>query len=395
MYEYDISFSSNKQDYILAITAMLQPVLTLLQLFLMDALHMDADYANRIRVLTTALPILISMVIVLKRNLSLTFKSYAIVFLLLMTGILIPGRWSFMKSDVLKFTLPVVVPIGLCIASVRNFAVLIRSMQFISLFAAVIGLMYAFMYLGGAFIIEGYSMTFSYALLFPTFVLITKKGYLWNSVAILLMLEMLAIGSRGALIISVAYWLFILIFGKMSFSKSILYSLFALLVYFLLFDQIIGLLASLFDSIGINSRTLDKILSNEITSSDSRDFIYDETWKLINTSPILGHGVWADRVYLDMYCHNVFLELLLDYGYLGAGLILAIFAYCQVSIFKKIPSNHKTLYIMMIGVLCPLVASSSYLISFNVGMFLGFTYSLSQMYNRQEYQDFSINNSLY
>lgn len=392
MSNYDISFSHNKEDYILAITAMLQPVLVLFQLFLMDALHMDADSANRIRVLTTAFPILISMFIVLKRNLNLTIKSYAVVILLLMTGILIPGRWAFMESDVLKFTLPVVVPIGLCIASVKNFAVLIKSMQFISLSAAVIGLLYAAMYLSGAFIIESYSMPFSYALLFPTFVIMTRKGYFWKSVAMLLMLAMLAIGSRGALLISFAYWMFILIFGKMSTRKSVFYALIALLTYYLFFDLFIELLVSIFDSVGINSRTLKLLLSDDIVTSDSRSYIYDVTWGLINAKPIFGHGVWADRVYLDMYCHNVFLELLLDYGYLGTGLILAIFTYCQMSIFRKIPSNHKTIYIMMIGVLCPLVASSSYLISFNVGMFLGFSYSLSQMYNRKVYQDFSINN---
>lgn len=387
--EYETSYQNNKVDYLLSITAMLQPVLTIIQLFLIDAMYMDPESANRIRVLTTALPIIFSMVIVFKRNSRLATLSYLVVWGLLMTGVMIPGRWKYMSNDVLKFTLPVVVPVGLCISSVKNFAVLIKSMQIISLVAAVVGFFYALFYLSGVFTIEGYSMAFSYALLFPTLILISRKHFIWKCVAIILMLEMLAIGSRGALMLSVAYWAFNSVYGKISMVRIFFYSIFFISVYFFFFDSILLMLSNLFESIGINSRTLRLLIDDEIVSHDSgRDEIYQQTWRLIDRAPLLGNGVWADRQYLEVYCHNVFLELLLDFGYIGTGLILIIFCIEQFRIFIKIPFAHKKIYFILLGVLCPLFASASYLTSFNLGMFLGFTYLLSKMYDNRLYQDY-------
>lgn len=387
---YDLSFRRNKADYILAITAMLQPVLTLLQLFLQDALHFDPEAANRVRVLSTAVPILISMIIVVRRNFKLTAFTYSIVLaILLYTTFMFPGRWAYMSSDVLKFTLPVVVPIGLCLASINNLPVLIRSMQYISVSAAIIGLMYAMLYLSGAFIIDSYSMTFSYALLFPTFVMISRKNIVWKGIALLLMIEMLAIGSRGALLVAIAYWCLTLVWGKLSFGRIVLYTIILLVGFYFRFDSLINILANLFDAIGINSRTLRLLISDELISHDSgRDAVAEMTWRLIAQNPLFGSGVWADRQYMDMYCHNVFLELLLDYGYIGAGIILLVFTVKQYGIFKNLTFNHKSIYLMMIAVLCPLIASSSYLTSFNVGMFLGFSYLIGHLNKQGLYQDY-------
>lgn len=389
MVHSEVSLKYNRIDYLLALTSMLQPVLTLLQLFLMDAMHMNADAANETRVLLTAVPILCSMFFVLKRNTMLTVCTYSVVtIILLFTSALYPERWAFMRSDVLKFTLPVVLPIGLCIASIRNFAVLAKCMQYISVAAAAIGLLYAVYFLSGAFMIEEYSMSFSYALLLPTFVMITEKGWFWKGVALILMIEMLAIGSRGALMLAIAYWIFSMIWGNFSIVKMIMFFL-LVMGYMLFFDSIITMLASFFESIGISSRTLGLLLNDKLLSYDSRrNDIYQQTWDLINKNPLFGNGVWADRQYLNMYCHNVFLELLLDFGYVGAGIILIVFITKQFKIFKKIPANHKTMYMMMLGILFPLFVSSSYLTSFNLGMFLGFTYLVSKMYDCHLYQDY-------
>lgn len=383
----DISLKRNKADYLLSITAAIQPALSIFQLFLMDVLHWEAEKANLIRVLSTAIPILLSMIVVVKRKPTLTIASYAVVLGLLATGFMIPGRWEYMSSDVLKFTIPVVVPIGLCIACIRNFVVLIKSMQYMSLIAAIIGILYGIMYLLGVVIIDNYSMSFSYSLLFPTFVFISRRHILWKCIAVVLMLEMLAIGSRGALLLSIVYWIFMMVWKDISIAKLILWIIALFAVYKLFFNAVVSFFADIFDTFGINSRTLRLLLGDELISHDSgRSDIYDHTWLLIDQAPLFGNGVWADRQYLGLYCHNVFLELFLDFGYIGAGLILMVLMIKQWNIFRKIPRNHKSIYIMMLGIVCPLFASSSYLISYNVGMFLGFSYLLSLLHNKQLYQ---------
>lgn len=387
--KYVLSLKKNKADYILSITAMLQPVLVLVQLFMIDVLKMDTETANSYRIMLTAAPILVSMIIVLIRNLRLTVITYSIVgCIILLTLVLFPGRWPYMKDDLLKFTLPVVIPIGLCMASIKNFAVLMKCMLYVAIIAAFIGLLYAVLFLNGLVYLEGYSMPFSYALLFPTFILINKKQLIWTIVAVLVMIEMLAIGSRGAILISITYFLFVQFWGKMSFFRLLFYAIILILGIMLFFEPLVNFFSGVFDSVGISSRTLRLLEADELITHDSgRDELSKAVWNLIDKSPIIGNGVWADRQYLDVYSHNVFLELLLDFGYLGTLVILIIFGIVQIGIFRKLTVAHKSMYIMMISLLIQLLFSSSYLISFNVGMFLGFSYLLSKLHKRHLYQD--------
>lgn len=390
MITYDISFKNNKGDYILSIAAIIQPILALAQLFMIDALRIDPDATNRFRVMATALPVVFAMAIVINRKSILTATVYGIVFIVfLLTVMTFPDRWQYMKDDVLKFTIPVVIPIGLCISSIKNLAVLIRSMLYVAVFAAVISIFYLSMLFNGGFIIEGYSMTFSYALLFPAFVLLSKERWYWKAVGVVLMLEMLAIGSRGAFLVATAYLLYTIFGRKISFSKIVIYGSLLFALFFLFWNKIISLLVDLFNNLGIQSRTLALLIDNEIITHDSgREEIAKSAWELIDKAPIFGSGVWADRQYIDAYCHNIFLELLVDFGYVGFFFIIVAFLYYQIKIYKKIPTNHKTMYVMMFSLLIPLLVSSSYLTSFNAAMFLGFSYLLSSLKSRNLYQDF-------
>ncbi len=390
MITYDISFKNNKGDYILSIAAIIQPILALAQLFMIDALRIDPDATNRFRVMATALPVVFAMAIVINRKSILTATVYGIVFIVfLLTVMTFPDRWQYMKDDVLKFTIPVVIPIGLCISSIKNLAVLIRSMLYVAVFAAVISTFYLSMLFNGGFIIEGYSMTFSYALLFPAFVLLSKERWYWKAVGVVLMLEMLAIGSRGAFLVATAYLLYTIFGRKISFSKIVIYGSLLFALFFLFWNKIISLLVDLFNNLGIQSRTLALLIDNEIITHDSgREEIAKSAWELIDKAPIFGSGVWADRQYIDAYCHNIFLELLVDFGYVGFFFIIVAFLYYQIKIYKKIPTNHKTMYVMMFSLLIPLLVSSSYLTSFNAAMFLGFSYLLSSLKSRNLYQDF-------
>ena len=390
---YNISLGCNKIDYLLSITAMLQPVLTLIQLFMLEAMHMEPETANQFRVMSTAVPIVISLVFVIIRKPSLVFVTYGVVILILMfTVFVFPDRWKYMSDDVMKFTLPVVIPAGLCIASVRNLAVLVRCMLLVSISAALIGFLYAGIYLSGSFAVEGYNMGFSYALLFPTFILISKKGILWKIIALFLMVEMLAIGSRGALLLSVLFWLFTMLWNRKISPRTLLFWATFIILALIFFNPLISFFSDFFDQIGISSRTLRLLTDDELLTHDSgRGDLTENTWKLINMRPLFGSGVWADRQYLGIYCHNVILEILLDFGYIGAILIFGAFLIKQIQIFNKIPANHKSMYIMMFGLILPLFVSSSYLISFNTGMFLGFTYLLSWLNKKKQYQNYQYN----
>ena len=112
-----------------------------------------------------------------------------------------------------------------------------------------------------------------------------------------------------------------------------------------------------------------------------------QSWQWIRSgrNPIVGR---ADRQAFDIFCHNVILELLVDFGFVGTILVLGCLIVKQLNIYLRIPKNHKVLYIMFFAPCLSLMVSGSYLTSFNVGLYLGFSYLLSKLRDKRRYQKY-------
>lgn len=85
--------------------------------------------------------------------------------------------------------------------------------------------------------------------------------------------------------------------------------------------------------IGIQSRTIERLLNGTFGQSSGRDIIYDSAKDIISTMGFQINGVFGDRLQLSRYLfnnslttgyvHNVFYELLISFGWLGG--LVAIF----------------------------------------------------------------------
>lgn len=199
-------------------------------------------------------------------------------------------------------------------------------------------------------------MTFSYNLLLPTtfVLLLCIKEFKWYraAIAILGIGLIFVAGCRGALLGAViSPLMYIFFFGKLD--KNIKYRMTILLVALLLivlffYDPILQAVSSKLTSIGLNSRTLEKLLNSSITDDSGRGKILQNAMSHVG---LLGHGLWGDRVLLDgNYPHNVMAEILIDYGWiLGSGILILLMCIILRGLYKA--------NVLMSIVLCSLLST--------------------------------------
>jgi hypothetical protein len=197
----------------------------------------------------------------------------------------------------------------------------------------------------------------------------------WYSVvaALFLFIIAISIGSRGAAIVFVLF----VVYDTFQYNKKyIIPSIIAIVVFFLFLPS----LATWLDTIGISSRTLNLLLGGEIGYMSGRDNIYDKALAVFWNSPVKGIGLFGDRVFLDgSYVHNFILELYLNWGIIVATLILFYFGWKFISTYiKSDKKNRNTLVKYLFAGVAPLMASGSYLIDYDLGVFIGVLFLISR-----------------
>lgn len=147
---------------------------------------------------------------------------------------------------------------------------------------------------------------------------------------------LLFLGSRGSfLALSLSTVLLLLIKSN---NKKTLYGLILIPLLF-----IAGYWISKSDILGLEtSRILQKISSGSLFSVNDRLGIWKYLLKCCSHDAFLGHGLCADRYYLPFqltgadstYAHNLFIELLVDFGILGMIISVAL-VNVLIKYFKK------------------------------------------------------------
>lgn len=160
-------------------------------------------------------------------------------------------------------------------------------------------------------------------------------------------------GTRGP-ILCLGIYVFLRLYRtlKLKHFMIILASIVALVVVVLftpLGKAIIQLLIDLFNLIGVSTRVLDKMLDGSISSSNGRNIIKDTLLGILNQDPFSIRNFFADIEYTKginidgsisiegTYAHNVFLELVFDFGYLLGGVLscLVVLAILKVVLKTK------------------------------------------------------------
>lgn len=369
--------SQERGDRLIAFAVMIQSLLLVLQTVMIGFFHMDADATTIYRVVLTAIPMIVAMVIALARNPVRFIVGYIVsVVLLLFTMAIFPDNTPYVMNQGLRFLLPVVIPSFLCLTVVYDYDIVERTLYIISWFVMVLVLFYIFGFFTGVVSITSYNMAFSFACVLPFVAFYSHREYYDRIVCFVLFILVIAIGARGAALCMASYVVYDLFQYKSKWR-------FLLLVVIVAFIVLLPLLNSWLYSIGISSRTLDMLLSGEITSDSGRSSIRKYFINQLVEHPFFGIGLFGDRLLDDVpYCHNVLLEIILDFGIPIGGLLLFVGLIKLISIYFHSDSDNRNI---LVGYFCalmlPLMTSGSYLISSNFAIFLGLCFLINRQNN--------------
>ena len=126
-------------------------------------------------------------------------------------------------------------------------------------------------------------------------------------------------------------------------------------------------------------------LSNEINNDSGRINLTKRYLDLLLENPLLGIGMYGDR-HISSYCHNLFLEIYLDFGILFGTLIILFGLVNGISIFKKLALYREKRLVVLFAIygIIPLMASSSYLISSDLALFIGILLMMKKSYRLKQ-----------
>jgi hypothetical protein len=366
----------NNGDIILSFAAFFQIVVLMFQELLTNSNIVSHDDSRLVCILVSALPMVMAIYYIIKRRLLLFLYTYLIIiFLILSTYIFYPDNEKYLNRGTFNI-LFVNLPCLLCLASIRNIEILKRIMLYLSYVVLLLGITYLLLLWIGKITFSEYSMTFSYYLLLPALIFISQKKVIFTYIFILVCIIMLMLGSRGALVTSLIYALFLFFMDRNNRRNILLVSI--VLVIVVASGTFLSLFFKLTNNMSVTSRTLDLLLGGDIAQDTGRVGIYSIIWNNILTDPLAGYGIFGDRIILDgIYCHNFFLEIFCNFGLiLGSGLILllaiTIFRAFRVSDFE----NKKLLLMLFCYTFIPLMVSLSYLTFPQIAIFIGFLCTL-------------------
>ncbi|MGN1268607.1 MAG: O-antigen ligase family protein [Candidatus Aphodocola sp.] len=159
-----------------------------------------------------------------------------------------------------------------------------------------------------------------------------RKSKILNIVLTLLFSAFAIIyGNRGS-VLAIFLFLVYCILYYTNFKKKLLLLVFISILFLLFFangEAILKSLINMVNSLGVNSRNLDLLINNQLSYSAHRtDEIWVNVLSSIKENWFLGYGLCYDRVisgYLNVYAHNLILEVWLSFGLIFGTLILLVY----------------------------------------------------------------------
>lgn len=175
-------------------------------------------------------------------------------------------------------------------------------------------------------------------------------------------LEIVILGNRGSAICLAIFLLaYILLYTRGKRAKAVIIIAAAFAAYLFITSSFgIQIITQFLSRFGISSRNLTKLADGTLGES-GRDYIYEFYRNMAKEHWFAGVGI--SHSWVDGYPHNIFLEVLCQYGYILGGILIAVFAIKSLKILlNKTDKTIGEIYlIFLVNGFGPLLFSGSYL----------------------------------
>lgn len=379
----------NKRDQKISTAIFVQFAVLTIQYFVLYFFRIEGSSVGALVKLFSKLIVGIYFLLALKDVLVREYKLIIIIYgistiIFLMNIILFPQNADGIKSIVFDFFF-ICLPCFIYSFSINDLDVLYNTFERTGSIVLFFGLLISFLDFFNKIDIGTYSMTLSYYLLIPSLIYLYKflnKISIKNLILFLMSLVSVSLlGARGPILSIAVYtiiYLLKIISGKNSIKKTIIYFFLIILLLFglIFYKEILLLINNILIKYNIYSRTINLLL-NENVHLSGREYLYTGAIELISKHPIIGIGIAGDRYYLGGYVHNLFLEILLDFGGFFGSLIcfILIIIFMESNFFiNKKTANIISIFFCLSVV--PLLVSGSYLMDAWFWIYLGIVLKL-------------------
>lgn len=186
---------------------------------------------------------------------------------------------------------------------------------------------------------------------------------------------LMSMGNRGSFLYTMIFIALCTIINVKNKSLVII----VILVFFVLnsyLDSFMDVLYLYFEKINASTRIFDMYIEEGINTS-GRDEIYATLFNELNYK-WSGLGLTGDRVITGSYSHNIFIELLFSFGYIGGSIIILLFLTLILKAYRKsIKTKDYMFYTALLSFgLLPLMTSMSFLTYNFFYLFLGYSVKL-------------------
>jgi hypothetical protein len=269
--------------------------------------------------------------------------------------------------------------------SIRDFTVFKKVMRRFSFIVFVFGSMIGYLLFSGSVSVDSYSMALSYYMLLPTIMFIDDfidrfsiGKLLFTGISLFVIITF---GARGPILCALVFILLKIIRpnSKLTYKRALVYS--GIIGFgglcFIYLDRILVVLNNFLLSFGIKSRSIMLFLRDEIHWS-GRDRIYEDLITEVANNPLFGIGIGGDRLLRGGgYPHNIFLEILLNFGvFFGALIIISLCSLIIKLLFIKNKKHYDIFIIWLCLGFVHLMISGSFIIDLKFWVFLGISLRL-------------------
>lgn len=210
---------------------------------------------------------------------------------------------------------------------------------------------------------SSYSMPLSYVTMLAVMWLLYRyfeeEKARWVIMSLLGTGVIIAYGSRNPLLAIVTF-IIISVLKKatgIDTKKKLFYitTVITISIALLFWKNLLSVLGDVLTNIGINSRTINLLLQDTISTS-GRDTIHSELLIALNNHPFLGLGVLGDEVVLSdlsQSAHGLYLSILSNYGYFIGGIFILVCIYWCILAYKRGGESDKNILLIYMCMVWP------------------------------------------